>query len=111
LSLGDADSDPDTNLRGLNDMTQGWTCACCGYMTQVTDGDGCPVCFWECSHLDIDCPDTIGGPNGTTTLRQAQENFRRYGACNKTEVDTHSSVEDRAAGYLIDPDWKPLSLD
>ena len=64
-----------SNITGTNDFLE--PCPCCRYRTISPGEDGmceiCPVCFWE----------NFGdGPNHMT-LKQAQENFKQYGAMNK----------------------------
>jgi hypothetical protein len=39
----------------------------------------CPVCWWEDDDLQFRDPDYQGGAN-KVSLRQARENFQRYGA-------------------------------
>ena len=41
----------------------------------------CPICWWEDDGQDEQDAETVrGGPNGTLSLRQAQNNFKKYGA-------------------------------
>ena len=55
-------------------------CLCCGYRTLSDRGwDVCPVCFWEDDTEDVD---RVSGANHLT-LRQARDNFRRFGACDE----------------------------
>ncbi|MFT5619146.1 MAG: hypothetical protein ACI85I_002388 [Arenicella sp.] len=60
-------------------------CPCCGYRTldEKCDWDICKVCFWE-----DDCTtklDKISGPNHIT-LREGQENFLKFGACDEKSL-------------------------
>ncbi|HEY5964819.1 MAG TPA: CPCC family cysteine-rich protein [Xanthobacteraceae bacterium] len=48
----------------------------------------CPVCWWEDDGQDEHDLDTMrGGPNGTLTLREARENYRRFGASEALYAD------------------------
>ncbi len=80
-----------------------YKCLCCGYQTLDTRGeyDICPVCFWEDDAYLAFSEKTIRGiyydnepaidelldiPSGANhglTLRQARENYRSFGACEK----------------------------
>jgi hypothetical protein len=65
-------------------------CLCCGYLTIGEEPPGtfeiCPVCDWEDEYLDLTHPDGInqptGGPNAMLSLREARENFARFGAAS-----------------------------
>jgi rubredoxin len=67
-----------------------YACLCCGYLTLDEEPPGtydiCPVCNWEDDHLDLSNPADIsepkGGPNETLSLREARENFARFGAAS-----------------------------
>jgi hypothetical protein len=61
-------------------------CPCCDYCTLGRRGEYfiCHICFWEDSGMDdLDRP---SGPNGGMTLRQARENFERFGACDAGSI-------------------------
>ena len=80
-----------------------YKCLCCGYRTLETRGeyDICPVCFWEDDAYLIFDETTINsiyydneptgnelldipsGANHGLTLRQGQENYRSFKACEK----------------------------
>lgn len=83
-----------------------YKCFCCGYMTLEAraEFDICPVCFWEDDVYIIvdeksksitslyneagDIPedkllDIKSGANHGLTLREGQENYKKYGACEK----------------------------
>ena len=63
-----------------------YRCPCCGFLTLYGRGqfELCPVCFWEDDGQDEDEADIVrGGPNGTLSLKQAQENFVRYRAAEE----------------------------
>src|SRR5882724_10609169 len=66
-----------------------YRCPCCHYKTLGERGgyDICPVCFWEDDGQDNDdaATDRVFGPN-QISLKQARENFRRFGACNKQSI-------------------------
>jgi hypothetical protein len=59
-----------------------YPCPCCGYLTLPEPPTGtyeiCQVCFWEDDNIQFDDPDYEGGAN-TVSLRQARENFRKFG--------------------------------
>jgi len=54
-------------------------CACCGFCTITEIKETCPVCFWEEDFFQEERIDDNGGPN-LVSLREAKENFRKYGA-------------------------------
>lgn len=80
-----------------------YKCLCCGYKTLDTRGeyDICPVCFWEDDAylifteksikslyydkepIENELLDIPSGANHGLTLRQGQENYRLFGACEK----------------------------
>jgi len=63
--------------------TKAFRCPCCKYKTLFGRGgfEVCPVCFWEDDGQDeADAERVLGGPNSDLSLRQAQANFKRYGA-------------------------------
>jgi hypothetical protein len=44
----------------------------------------CQVCFWEDDGQDEhDAEEVRGGPNGSLSLREAQNNFRKFGAAEE----------------------------
>lgn len=63
-------------------------CACCEYYT-LEDVQGgfeiCPVCFWEDDASQNSDPEFTGGAN-KVCLREAQENFEKFGACTESAV-------------------------
>ena len=66
-----------------------YRCPCCKYKTLHSRGriEFCPVCWWEDDGQDEDDADEVwGGPNGDLSLRQAQENFRKFGASEECFV-------------------------
>jgi hypothetical protein len=64
-------------------MTSRYPCACCGFLTLDEQPPGtfaiCPVCWWEDDGVQARDPGYAGGAN-EVSLRQARENFRRFGA-------------------------------
>lgn len=73
-------------------MTAHYPCPCCGFLTLDQKPPGsfaiCPVCWWEDDEVQARDPNYAGGAN-KVSLRQAQENFRRFGA---SEADFTSNV-------------------
>jgi len=66
--------------------TKGFRCPCCKYKTLYGRGgfEICPVCYWEDDGQDEpDAEKVLGGPNGLLSLRQAQANFRQFGAVER----------------------------
>lgn len=64
-------------------------CPCCGFLTlgERHAWEICPVCFWEDDGQDDPDADQVwGGPNGSLSLTQARENYRRLGACEERHV-------------------------
>jgi hypothetical protein len=60
-----------------------YRCPCCKFKTLHGRGQDeiCKVCFWHDDGQDEEEADQIrGGPNYSLSLRQAQINFRRFGA-------------------------------
>ena len=61
--------------------SQYFACPCCGYPTLSERGgyEICPLCSWEDDGQDeADAHEVWGGPNGNYSLKEAQENFRKY---------------------------------
>ena len=66
-----------------------YRCPCCKFKTLCGRGHDeiCPVCFWEDDGQDEhDAEEVRGGPNHDLSLRQAQINFRQYGAVEESMV-------------------------
>ena len=63
-----------------------YACECCGFKSLLSEGhyEICPVCRWEDDRADRrpEGIDTHSGPNHLT-LRQAQANFKVFGACDE----------------------------
>lgn len=58
-------------------------CPCCKFLTLPELGGFamCPVCFWEDDgQTEADAEEVRGGPNFELSLRQAQANFKQFGA-------------------------------
>lgn len=63
------------------------TCLCCGYITLESDiHDICQICFWQDDPACWDDADANWGVNGIS-LREAQRNFIRFGACDKAMLN------------------------
>ena len=63
---------------------------CCGYYTFETpdedDHSICPVCFWERDRVQFEDEEFEGGAN-RPSLKEARENFLKYGACEEKFAD------------------------
>ncbi|UAT33102.1 hypothetical protein K7T73_21765 (plasmid) [Bacillus badius] len=85
-----------------------YTCPCCGYKTldeEPTDTyEICEICFWEDDGVQFRDPDYEGGAN-EVSLRQAQHNFIKFGACDKGSLKfvRHPNNSD-----IKDNNWQPL---
>ena len=64
-------------------------CPCCDSLTLVEPPTGtfqiCPVCRWEDDNVQFEDLDYEGGAN-TMSLREARENFAKYGAIDESRV-------------------------
>ena len=82
-------------------------CPCCGYMTFQDYFPGsyeiCPICFWEDDFIQFENPDYEGGAN-KTSLRIAQKNFYKFGAC---DLGMTKHVRKPSESDVKDPRWKP----
>jgi Cysteine-rich CPCC len=61
-------------------------CPCCGYKTLETPGTLalCPVCWWEDDgQEDADAVEIRHTVNGSLSLREARENYARFGAADR----------------------------
>lgn len=85
-----------------------YACPCCGYKTFDHEPNGsysiCPVCFWEDDPIQLEDPDYEGGAN-SVSLRQAQQNFLEFGACERAML---RNVRQPSTDEQRDEDWKPL---
>lgn len=84
------------------------SCPCCGYHTLYTLEPGsfeaCSICFWEDDPVQSQDPDYEGGANHPS-LRQAQRNFREFGACDR---DALPHVRPPTPADRRDPNYSPL---
>jgi len=67
-------------------------CPCCYMPTLTRNGgwDTCPICEWEDDGQDSDDADIVrGGPNQSYSLKEARENFAKFGSMYRPS-DTHS---------------------
>ncbi|WP_370949631.1 CPCC family cysteine-rich protein [Amycolatopsis sp. cg5] len=82
-------------------------CPCCGHL-MFDEPPGsysiCSVCFWEDDSLQLRWPDWAGGAN-RPSLIEAQDNYRRLGACEE-----HSLPHVRSArpDQSVEPGWRPI---
>lgn len=84
-------------------------CPCCGFFTLESKGEYeiCPVCFWEDDAIQEENGDFRGGAN-RTSLKEARENFKRYGACEEqfcSKVRKPTEKERAQAGMLYDANY------
>ncbi|PGK52478.1 hypothetical protein CN918_32355 [Priestia megaterium] len=59
------------------------TCPCCGYKT-IDENilfNICEICYWEDDPIQSFDPDSKEGANTNLSLREAQRNFIKMGAC------------------------------
>ncbi len=84
-------------------ITKFYPCPCCGYLTLEKPPPGtyqiCPVCFWE----DTNNFEEWG--TNYCTLRQAQQNFNRWGVCEK---EWGYLVRNPTESEARLPNWKTL---
>jgi hypothetical protein len=91
-TAADATSDILCGLWGCGQkvMLERHPCPCCGCLTMGRKPGGtfdlCPVCFWEDDLVQFENHDYEGGAN-TVSRRQAQENFRDFGASERQFLD------------------------
>lgn len=81
-------------------------CPCCGYYT-LDDSPGsyqiCEICFWEDDIEQYQNPTYRGGAN-KVSLKEAQENFEKYGYCEervKKYVRPIEATDKRAEDWKI----------
>jgi hypothetical protein len=86
-----------------------FTCPCCGYKTLDDKPPGsfniCSVCHWEDDDFQFQHPDIAEGANHVS-LREAQENYRKFGACHKRYV---RYARPPRSDEIKDPSWTPLN--
>ncbi|QKE06245.1 CPCC family cysteine-rich protein [Bacillus cereus] len=85
-----------------------YTCPCCGYKTLEEEPPGtyeiCNICFWEDDSVQFKEPDYEVGAN-EVSLRQAQENFIVFGACEKRCIEL---VRKPTSKDVKDASWKQI---
>lgn len=85
-----------------------YACPCCGYQTLNDEPPGtydiCGICFWEDDGVQFNDPDYEGGAN-TVSLRQAQQNYARFGACDQGSLKFVRSPNEKD---IKDPKWRPF---
>ncbi|MGM0924766.1 MAG: CPCC family cysteine-rich protein [Bacillota bacterium] len=85
-----------------------YTCPCCGYKTLDEEPPGtydiCSICFWEDDGVQYSDPDFEGGAN-QASLRQAQQNFVKFGACEEGCI---KFVRKPNKEDIKDLNWKPF---
>jgi hypothetical protein len=74
-----------------------YQCDCCDYFTLDLEmgWEVCPVCYWEEHGLGFADADVASDPNHKLTLRQARENFLRFGACEANLLEHVCPAEER----------------
>ncbi|HDR4305941.1 TPA: hypothetical protein QCP71_005223, partial [Bacillus anthracis] len=79
-----------------------------GYKTLEEEPPGtyeiCNICFWEDDSVQFKEPDYEGGAN-EVSLRQAQENFIVFGACEKRCIEL---VRKPTSEDVKDASWKQI---
>lgn len=74
-----------------------YTCPCCGYKTLEEKPTGtfqiCEICFWEDDSVQFSDPDYEGGAN-EVSLRLAQANFLKFGACDEGSLQFVRNVNE-----------------
>jgi hypothetical protein len=85
-----------------------FTCPCCGFKTLPEKPTGtyfiCPICYWEDDNVQFNDPDFEGGANNSS-LRQAQQNFIKFGASEESRL---KFVRKPTDNDKKDPNWKLL---
>lgn len=84
------------------------TCPCCGYKTLEDSStyNICEICFWEDDIVQFNDPNYEGGAN-RVSLKQAQKNFMKFGAC---ETDFLDYVRKPTEKDVKDIRWKPVNM-
>lgn len=82
-----------------------YQCPCCDYFS-LRSRNGWeiyPVCYWEddasatdCHCLDVDELDTQSSCNHALTLRKVRDNFKEFGACERSMMEHTCSSEQRS---------------
>ncbi|MEW9110505.1 MAG: CPCC family cysteine-rich protein [Cytobacillus gottheilii] len=82
-----------------------YTCPCCGYKTLDEEPPGTyEICYWEDDAIQFNAPDDAGGAN-VVSLKQAQYNFNRFGACDE---NSGSFVREPTSKDIKDSNWNAL---
>ena len=84
----DADRWSDIVAALTANATKKYKCPCCGCYTMDQPNGSyeiCEVCFWEDDRVQNNDPDLAGGANAVC-LREARENYKKYGACDERSV-------------------------
>jgi hypothetical protein len=86
-----------------------YPCPCCGYRTLNLEPPGtyliCPICFWEDDgDIGAACGYSWVGSN-QVCLRQAQQNFIAFGAC---EPQWLKDVRSPTPSDVRDPNWQTI---
>lgn len=88
-------------------LTKKYKCPCCGYYTMDEPNGSygiCEVCFWEDDRSQNNDPELAGGAN-RVCLREARENFLRYGACDEKAIPfTRMPTAEEVSGIVHEPD-------
>ena len=70
-------------------MAGKFPCPCCGNLTLDEEPPGtydiCPVCWWEDDFVQFNDVNYAGGAN-EPSLSQARENYKQFGACERTRI-------------------------
>ncbi|MEA5573025.1 DUF6714 family protein [Calothrix sp. UHCC 0171] len=86
-----------------------YPCPCCGYRTLNLEPPGtyliCPICFWEDDgDMGAACGYSWAGSN-QVCLRQAQQNFIAFGAC---ELQWLKDVRSPTPNDVRDTNWQTI---
>jgi len=80
---------PFKNVIAVTEREPVYGCPCCKHRTLRGRAgfEICPVCYWEDDGQDEHDADVVrGGPNGNLSLREAQDNYRRFQASEAQAV-------------------------
>lgn len=91
----------------MNRDRDGYPCPCCGYRVFAAAPGShqvCPVCHWEDNLVQLRFP-TMPGAANIVSLRQGQENFAAFGACERRFVD---AVRGARSSEPRDEEWRRL---
>jgi hypothetical protein len=82
-------------------------CPCCGHRVHEREpgfNQVCPICGWEDDLAQLRFPLMPGSAN-TVSLLDAQQNFRDYGASQRSNLGNTRPPD---GGEGRDPGWRPL---